>query len=248
MSQISPEVDYQNVSTVMKFVLEQFSKTFHTAIPGIVENYSSDVRRAQIRPALKLLLSDGTSLSRPPIVDVPVLWPSGGGMNIIFPLEQGDAVMLIFSERGIGQFKGMFSETLPDVVGLFSETDAVAVPGFGALGISPVDSGAACWQDNGGRNYIALRPGQVEIETTGDVNIKGARGVEIKSPLVTIRGSVAIYGDVDVYGDDDGGVGNLNINANTNVSGSLKNNQINVGSTHRHGGVDTGAGKTQGPE
>lgn len=254
MTQINPENEHGNMSTVFRHVLSQFIKNIHTSVPGIVEAYSQGEKRLQVRPAIRLVKSDGTSLSRPPIIDVPVVWPSGGGLSLVFPLKIGETVLLCFSERGIGEFKKIFGESLPDMVGLFSETDAIAIAGFGGLSISPATSSGASLQDDEGDNYLFVQKGLVKIRSRSKVEIQANREVEITAPLTEvrgpaiIRGNVAIYGNVDVYGDDDGGLGRFTIRANTEVQGTLRNNGVNVGNTHRHGGVDRGGSTTNGPQ
>ena len=254
MSNLNPENEHGNMSTVFRHVLRQFIKDIHTCVPGIVEAYSQGEKRLQVRPAIRLVKSDGTSLSRPPIIDVPVVWPSGGGISLVFPLGVGETVLLCFSERGIGEFKKIFGESLPDMVGLFSETDAIAIAGFGGLSINPATSQGGSFQDDEGRNYVFVERGRVKIHSTRKVEIQADSEVEITAPLTevrgpaVIRGDVAIYGDVNVFGDDEGGIGNLTIRANTRIQGTLENNGTNVGSNHRHGGVDRGGGITDGPQ
>ena len=173
---------------------------------------------------------------------------------MLFPLKIGDAVLLCFSERGIGEFKQIFAEAIPDMVGLFSESDAIAIAGFGGLSVSPATGDGASLQDEQGENYMYVKDNLVKIKSGRKVEIKADNEVEISAPLTevkgpaVIRGNVSIYGNVDVFGDDDGGRGRLRINANTEINGSLHNNGVRVGSNHRHGGVDTGGGTTQGPQ
>ena len=74
----------------------------------------------------------------------------------MFPLKVNETVLLCFSERGIGEFKQIYSEALPDMVGLFSETDAVAIAGFGGLSISPASTSGPSLQDDEGETITCI--------------------------------------------------------------------------------------------
>ena len=96
----------KRLTTLLRFVLRQWSRTeLHTGMPGIVETYDAATRRARVLPGLNALMADRSFIARPPIVNVPVLFPSGGGYTMEFPIEPGAAYWLSFSERGLGLFK-----------------------------------------------------------------------------------------------------------------------------------------------
>ena len=118
--------------TPWHFLIEQYLKdNVHTAIPGHVVTYSATSRRAIVQPAIRLAYTDGTEVSKPPVGNVPVLFPSGGGYTVHLPLEKGDPVMLLCSERSMADFKRAYQEASPGTSPLFSMRDAVAIPGFG---------------------------------------------------------------------------------------------------------------------
>ena len=129
MSNRDPEVSYDELPQALRFFGDWLMRGVNTALPGIVDSYDPATRRAQVRPALDLMLTDGRSLQRPPIADVPVLAPAGGGFLVHIPLQRGDPVLLIWCSRDISGFK----ETLeagelpsPDVMG---DSDVIALPG-----------------------------------------------------------------------------------------------------------------------
>jgi hypothetical protein len=76
----------------------------HTAMPGIVKSYSATEQTATVQPAIQRVL-DGEHETLPPIPDVPVAWPAGGGFALVFPLVPGDTVWLMFSESAWAQYR-----------------------------------------------------------------------------------------------------------------------------------------------
>lgn len=105
------------------------------AVPGVVESFDGRALRARVRPALDRLV-DGAAREQPAILDVPVMYPSGGGALVAFPLSAGDDVLLLFSQRGLTDWKARLSSgrararSLPDRGVFLRMSDAVALPGF----------------------------------------------------------------------------------------------------------------------
>lgn len=230
MSNKDDNTDYSQLTTALGFILDQRFKELHTAVPGLVINYTPSTRRATVQSAIQMRLTDGQLLSRPAIANVPVIHPSGGGYTMHVPLVKGDPVLLIFSERGISAFKARaHTEAPPDQDALLSEKDAIAIPGFGPQSITPSGNGLVA-QTNNGDTWIEVNQGVINIEAatiniTGDTNITGD---------VTIVGPTEITGDTSVTGA-------------AAISGGLTNAGKDVGSTHTHSGVDTGPGSTGPP-
>ena len=142
----------------------------HTARPGIIEHFNPSTRRAIVRPAIDLLMTDGELKRKVPAVNVPVIFPSGGGItqtNILLP---GDAVLVIFSERGLTEFKKTFTYARPDSNRLFSETDAICVPGFGPLNVKPATTSGSAWQTYEGDTSIVVKDKEIKITPDDDVS------------------------------------------------------------------------------
>lgn len=78
-------------------ILESFGARLlegvHTSMPGIVRSYDEATQLAEIQPAIRWRDKD-----IPPLKDVPIAHPSGGGYALTFPLAAGDAVQLVFEE------------------------------------------------------------------------------------------------------------------------------------------------------
>jgi hypothetical protein len=102
----------------------------HTALPGRIESYEYDKQRANVQPLIKRQYRDGVVLSTPVIVNVPVIFPRSGGASLTFPVEQGDTVLLIFSERALENWLSLGGETVPGDSRKFDLSDAMAIPGL----------------------------------------------------------------------------------------------------------------------
>jgi hypothetical protein len=73
----------------------------HTALPGVVVKYDPQTRRADVQPSLTRKLPGEKFLKFPVIPDVPVMFPGSKKYTLHFPLEEGDEVLLIVTERAL---------------------------------------------------------------------------------------------------------------------------------------------------
>ncbi len=97
------------IAELFREALESRLFDLHTALPGRVRSYDKAKQVAEIEPVVKRALprvDDSVVLETiPPIPNVPVAWPRGGGFYLAFPLEAGDEGMLVFSEAAMGAFR-----------------------------------------------------------------------------------------------------------------------------------------------
>lgn len=167
MTSMRPDKDYSNLAQAIRFAIRQSLKDIYVCTPGIVESFDATTRQAVVKGALKMVKTDGKAVTRADIHNVPVVFPSGGRFAFTFPLEEGDPVLLVYSQRGLSSWKKTLDVATPNLDGLFSEKDTIAIPGFGA----PVDE-----LDH----LIAVGSGGVRIKTTGTLAI-GADDVTFKT-------------------------------------------------------------------
>lgn len=108
----------------------EISGKLHTAIPAKVNSYDSSQPSVEAQPVVKKVYYDGTELTFPMIVSVPVIFPRTNNFHLSFPIEKGDMVLLLFAERSIAEFLQTGNESIPQNTRKFSLTDAVAIPGL----------------------------------------------------------------------------------------------------------------------
>ena len=183
MSTRDPDIRDERLSQLLNFHSLSWTKAnLHTSIPGIVQEYTAATKRAKVQIALRLLMTDGETMPRPVILNVPVVHPSGGGWIIHLPLQADDAVLLVFSERGIQAFKETFGISDPPRHAFFQERDAVAIPGFGALSITPVSTTGLVAQNEEGTIYLQMEPdGTVNVTTPGAVTVDAGGNATVNS-------------------------------------------------------------------
>ena len=166
MTSMNRDTDYANMAQSIRFAIRQSLKDLYTCMPGIVESYDAETRRAVVKGALKVVTTKKEEIEREAVHNVPVLFPSGGRSAFTFPLEPGDPVLLLYSQRGLANWKKTLDVAAPDIIGFFSEKDAIAIPGFGT---------------DEPEHQIAIEPDGVHIRTTGKLAIE-AQDVTFRRP------------------------------------------------------------------
>jgi hypothetical protein len=121
---------------LMQLIEETFEygmTNVHTAFPAVVKSYDAETRRAEVQPSLKRKMSNGEFMDLPIIVDVPVLYFGTAKAGIHIPLEEGDEVLIVCSERCLDSWKDAGGDSIEDAdTRRFSFPDAICIPGLQA--------------------------------------------------------------------------------------------------------------------
>ena len=175
----------------------------HTCIPGIVNKYDPSGPTVEATIAIKKELEDGTILEAPMVVAVPVIFPRTNRCHITFPLEKGDGVLLLFSERSIEEYCQNGTVNAPQDLRRFDITDAVAIPGFfGFKKGSTIEDGTklevvfdSAKLVSDGTNFEFTGDIKVngKLETTGDILANGISVDNHKHAAGTIIGTNLTY-------------------------------------------------------
>lgn len=195
-----PEKEYDNLTDVLQFAFNQVMKAVYISIPGVIENYDTSSKRCRVKPAINIRLTDGTTEEQSSIINVPVVWPSGGGFTLLSPLPAGTPVEIKFSQRGITQFKETF-ETSDPGNGMFDKEDAHVIPSYGDLSVTPASTDGMCIQKEDGTNYIYVEDGEIKIKAVTKVIIDAP---EIETTGIITGPNVFNGSDSDKHMHDQG--------------------------------------------
>lgn len=82
-----------------------FRASLWTAIPGIVESFSGTAMTCVVQPTIQMVMRDPAGnvsmQALPLLVDCPIVFPSGGGCTLTFPVNAGDECLVVFASRCI---------------------------------------------------------------------------------------------------------------------------------------------------
>lgn len=211
----------------------EIKKTIYVGLPAVVTDVSKleSQQKINVRPLLNDLGEDG-KIEKPPVIEnVFVQFPSGGGGVLTFPIVKGDIVWLKFSSRSMDEWlnTGGTDNVTPLDKRVINYNDAVVDPCMGTF-----------------KNHNSPSPNHVELKYKGAVvRITKDGDVEISAKNIKYLAEDDLtFSAKNVIIEAD----NTTITSDISTSGSLDNNGVNVGSTHKHGGVTTGSSDTQGPQ
>lgn len=185
-----------DIIQALQIATETHLSEVNTTMPGKVISYNAEKNRAIVRPSLPKMLANGEELPAPDVVEVPVSWPKGmgGTAGLTLPLKPGDGVTLHFAQRSLeGWLAGR--DVAPDDPRRFDLSDAVAVPGLAATGVSANKDDVEL---HFGPVKLRLRPdGGAILETAaGSLTITADGVASFIGPRVTVSGDVIVQGDV----------------------------------------------------
>lgn len=245
-------LDDSDLSEAMRAVLIGHQATVWTALPGIIRKVDLAKHTVEVEPAVQAKVSapDGTTswISIPMLVDVPILWPSGGGYTLTFPVLPGDEALVIFASRCIDSWWQLGGVQVQAELRLHDLSDGFALIGPRSqprvLDPAAIPEGVELRNDartayiriSDESNITIQTSANVQVESSGDIYVIAGAGLfssatdEISHTAPTIRFQ-----------------GNVQITGNLAVSGTVTNDGVSIGKTHKHSGVSTGAGQTGNP-
>jgi hypothetical protein len=143
----------------------------HTTFPGVVVRYDRTRQTAavQIVPRFRWRNPDTDELvfeQVPQLPDVPILFPAGSGVSLVWDLAAGDPVWVVVADRCIAEWKATGNaDTEPQTPRRWDFSDAVAFPG-GACPADPL-SGTALPSAAG---MVVLKGGDVRLGSSAAVS------------------------------------------------------------------------------
>ncbi|MGJ5822132.1 phage baseplate assembly protein V [Serratia sp. H402Y] len=234
-------------------LIDAINAGMRVSIPGIIQSFDADAVTCVVLPAVKgsepESAGGGNSASLPLLVDVPVIFPRGGGVTLTFPVKSGDECLLVFADRSIDFWwqNGGVQESAAERMHHLSDAFAIVGPQSQAQKISGISTSAAQLRTDDGAAFIELDPSShaVTVTTPGKLTASAQGGTEISSPEIVLNGNVTINGNLS-QGMGDGG-GTATMHGPVTVNNDVTAGGISL-QTHKHGGVETGGGQTGGPQ
>ena len=222
------------------------------SIPGIIQSFDPEAVTAVIQPAIKGVEHDASgaevSVNLPLLVDVPVIFPRGGGCTLTFPVKEGDECLVIFADRCIDFWwqSGGIQEPVDERMHDLSDAFCIVGPQSQAKKIGGISTTSAQLRTDDGSAFIEVAAGHdVTVKTSGKLTASADGGTEITSPEIILNGNVTINGNLSQGMGESGG-------SATMYGPVTVTNDVTAGGkslmTHTHGGVEHGNDSTGEPE
>lgn len=236
-----------DLSQALKAMGEQVSSSLRVAVPGIIQSFDPDTVTCTVQPAVNGSVPDETGAVSAEgitlLVDLPVIFPRGGGVTLTFPVKVGDECLVIFSDRCIDFWyqSGGTGDAVDERQHDTSDAFVIVGPQSQAQKISGISTNSAQMRSDDGSTYFELNP------ATQTINIVAPGGFNVTSPLSTFSAAVTIKGLLTwmagMVGSTASGLA-AKITGAINFIGTLTSNGKDISDQHTHGGVQTGSGNT----
>lgn len=172
------------------------------ALPGIIQSFDPAKMTVVAQPSIQALwrdpLGNQTWQTMPLCLDVPVMFPGGGGCTMTFPLVEGDECLLIFASRCIDSWWQSGGVGVQAEMRMHDLSDGFCLPGPRSQPrvLSGVSTSALQIRSDDGSAFVeigAAAPHAINVQTSGDV--------QIEAPTIKLTGTVKITGDVQITGE-----------------------------------------------
>lgn len=167
------EIEFYNM------LIDRVSSQLRVSIPGIIQEFDPATQTATVQVALREHVRQETLeyawTEIPLLLDVPVIFPRGGGYVLTFPVKKGDECLVVFSDMCIdawfsnGGVQNQIEKRRHDL------SDAIAILGL--------------WSQP--RRYEKYSTKHVELrndDRSAFIRIKDDKSVDIVSPTIRING------------------------------------------------------------
>lgn len=197
---------------VRKSIADGHQATMWTALPCIISSFNETAITVECVPSIQgtfVQPEDGTQkfVTMPTLVDVPVVYPRGGGYTMTFPIKKGDECLVVFSSRCIDGWWSSGDTSPPTerrmhdlsdgfaIVGPFSQKTKIANVSTTTAQFRSDDSTVMVELDKDGGIATVKAPTQIVLDSP-TVLIKASSQVTVQSPAVHASGQIISDGDV----------------------------------------------------
>ncbi len=184
------------------------NEQMRVALPGIIQSFDPDAVTAVVQPTIRYIErdNDGNTSTQdyPLLVDVPVVFPRGGGCTLTFPVKEGDECLVIFADRCIDFWwqSGGIQEPVDGRMHDLSDAFCIVGPQSQAKKISGISTTSAQLRTDDGSAFI-------EVSAGGDITATTAGNATINAPEIILNGNVTINGNLSQGMGESGGAATM---------------------------------------
>lgn len=217
----------EDAESALLGAFEGLQASLWTALPAVIAKVDLAKMTVEAKPSVQVRVRNPDQTYRwlevPVAVDVPLVFPSGGGYTLTFPVAVGDECLLVFASRCIDSWWQQGGCPVPAEIRMHDLSDGFALVGPRSQPrvLSGVSTSDVVLRNDAGTTKLS-------IKANGNIDLTSAANVTMAASQVNITADV-------------------NITGNVVISGTLQAGGKNVGGTHTHTPVDTGLGHTGAP-
>jgi len=176
----------------------QMSSLDWSTIPAVITEYDASKKKASVRPLIKKIMRDKSTLEYPVIGGVPVMLPSTAFAGIQLPVTVGDKVLLIFTQKSIEEtlYADLSGTSIPESIDpkdtrLKDYNDCIALVGYSDFAGAIATSSSLSIKNSIGKDSES----SIELTEDGTVKIKSLKVVVEAAEVEVIAETVSVEAD-----------------------------------------------------
>lgn len=222
-----------------------------TALPAQIVRVDFSTLTATVQPTIqaKTRKADGSTVfvNLPELLDVPIVFPHGGGCSLTFPLKAGDEGLVVLSSVCIDSWWQSSGVQVPFEFRHNDLSDAFFIAGCWSKP-KAITASSSCAQlkTDDGQAFVQLDPSSKKItaQTSGDIDmvcstwkVVASSGATIQAPQINLVGNLS----------NSGGGSPASMEAGMDTPKDVVAGGISLKS-HVHSGVESGNKTTGAPQ
>lgn len=194
------EIPQENITPsleqVFKMAMDAAAQDLRVSMPGQITKVYENEDAVDVKPAFKRKYKDGVVQDSPIIYRVPVCHSRAEHSGLWVPLQVGDSVTLVFSDRSIEKWSSNGGAADPEDTRTHDLSDAMAIPGG-----YPFSEPSPVKKEN--KQDVVLRSGkkgsedllEMRLKKNGKLQIvnKEEELIKVLDDLVTILRESVVY-------------------------------------------------------
>lgn len=188
----------------LRFAVKSLLNVTHTCLPGVIITYDYKTQKATVQPSLRKVYqsrdANGNNVVQdmPILNGVPVIFPRSGSSSMAFPVNEGDRVLVLVSERSLDQWiSSNDSQVTPADPRQFHLADAVCLPGLYPFSDPlPLKNNQDFVINHEGSSVTIKGDGEIDIKTASTVAIgtSTAELLDLVSQLMALLQGAVVMG------------------------------------------------------
>lgn len=195
---------FGDLPTALLKALEGWQSGIWTALPCIIVSFDAVAMTCVAQPTIQgnIRRPDGSfeNVNMPLLLDVPVIFPNGGGFSLTFPIAAGDEALVVFSSRCIDSWWQLGDIHPQSELRMHDLSDGFAIVGPRSQPrvLSAVSTTSSQLRSDAGDVVIDIDDAKITI-TAPTVEVV-ATTARIQAADVTVHATASYKWDVNGYG------------------------------------------------
>lgn len=172
----TPSFDPTEVRTqegFCNFLIDRIFLELEKVAPAKILSYDRKINRANVEILNLGINSNGETVPKQPLTNIPCLVLQGGDMLLSFPIKENDLGWIVTADRDISVFKQVLAKFAPNTYQKHKYKDSFFIPNkIDGFEVSPEDEDAILLTSIDGTTKLSISPEGITL-TAGATNVKG---------------------------------------------------------------------------